>query len=123
MKVVKFSVYPTVILRLCCGYPLVRIRQWFENGLEMEREWSGDGICAGVGRMETDCKKRSVRSGFYRVEVGCLSWLIVKRWSSQIKQIEYFFRQQLPKIINNFLKPKTRRYALFKNQGKDCSLP
>ena len=64
MKVVEFSVYPTVILRLCCGYPLVRVRQWFENGLEMEREWSGDGIRAGVGRMETDCKNVPFDRGF-----------------------------------------------------------
>ena len=80
--------YPTVMLRLSFGMDSIMGRKRVENGLEMEREWSGDGICAGVGRMDTDCKKRSVRSGFYRGNIEVLSWLIVKRWSSQINQIK-----------------------------------
>ena len=80
--------YPAVMLRLSFGMGSIMGRKRVGNGTGMEREWSGGGICAGVGRMETDCKKRSVRSGFYRGHIEGLSWLIVKRWSSQIKQIK-----------------------------------
>ena len=39
MKNEKQVYYPTVIIRLCCGYHLVRYRYGIENGAEMEWEW------------------------------------------------------------------------------------
>ena len=44
MKNVNQGYYPTVILRLCCSYHLVRVRKWPENGIETGREWRGDGL-------------------------------------------------------------------------------
>ena len=55
--------------------------------------------------MNDKVKKRAVRSGFYRGHIEVLSWLIVKRWSSQIKQIkqnEYFFSSTITKNYQHF---------------------
>ncbi len=76
--------YPTVMLRLSFGKDSTMVRQWVENKLEMERRWN---MC-GCRQNGDGLQKRSVRSRFYRGKVGGLSWLIVKRWSSQINQIK-----------------------------------
>ena len=34
-----FAIYPTAILRLCYGYPTVRVRSWLVSGAE--RVWWG----------------------------------------------------------------------------------
>ena len=44
MKNEKHGCYPTVIVRLCCGYHLVRCRYGIENGVEMEWKRVGNGV-------------------------------------------------------------------------------
>ena len=107
---------------LSYGYLMDMLWISFGKGSITTRKRIEDGLKMDWKRME-DGGKRAVRSGFYRGNIEVLSWLIVKRWSCRLSKTNIFFRQQLPKIIKNFLKPRTRRYALFKNQGKDCSLP
>ena len=46
----KKGCYPTVILRLCCGYHLVRYRYGIENGVETGREW-GEAGTVRIGRI------------------------------------------------------------------------
>ena len=41
----------------------------------------------------------------------------------KVKNFHFLLLYQEPYSLGNFLKPKTRRYALFQNQGKDHSLP
>ena len=76
--------YPTVMLRLSFGKDSIMGRKRVGNGTGMERRWNTCG-CRQNG---DGLQKRSVRSGFCRGKVGGLSWLIVKRWSSQINQIK-----------------------------------
>ena len=47
MKNEKQGYYPTVILRLCCGYHLVRYRYGIENGVEVERKRGENGAETG----------------------------------------------------------------------------
>ena len=61
MKNEKQGYYPTVILRLYCGYHLVMVRKWPENGIETGREWRGDGLRengAGKDRGKTEERPR-----------------------------------------------------------------
>ena len=59
MKNDKQGYYPTVILWLCCGYHLVRVRKWPENGIETGREWGGDGLRVERRRVERErCGER-----------------------------------------------------------------
>ena len=59
MKNEKQGCYPTVILRLCCGYHLVRVRYDAENGVEMEWKWGGNGG-AGKGGWKEKMQKSNI---------------------------------------------------------------
>ena len=47
----------------------------------------------------------------------------VKNKGGHSSYFHFLLLYQEPYSLGNFLKPKTRRYALFQNQGKDHSLP
>ena len=76
--------YPTVMLRLSFGKDSIAVRQRVGNGTGMERRWNMCGC-----RQNGDGLQKTFRSiGVLSRECRGLSWLIVKRWSSQIYQIK-----------------------------------
>ena len=142
-KVYIYCVYIQYIVNICIsvglsyGYPTDMLRISFGKGSITTRIRLENGSKTARKRLEYDSKthRRWIENGWKMGRKTCCSIGVLSReyrsfvvvdsetMELQNKQNEYFFRQQLPKIIKNFLKPKTRRYALFKNQGKDCSLP